>query len=124
VAFFCFVAGSTTLEAKMKIVGAVMLLGLVFIIISPAFGLEKTTPGITSTVYCRCTCATISGLGATEKEWVWSGSPSDCKTYSGADCTLGAGGPGQLSNCDVEVQHAPPGTQLKPSPTTGTNKPQ
>jgi hypothetical protein len=70
VAFFCFVAGSTTLEAKMKIVGAVMLLGLVFIIISPAFGLEKTTPGITSTVYCRCTCATISGLGATEKKWV------------------------------------------------------
>src|SRR5262249_46047087 len=104
----------------MKIVGAVMLLGLVFIIISPAFGLEKTTPGITSTVYCRCTCATISGLGATEKKWVWSGSPSDCKTYSGADCTLGAGGPGQLSNCDVEVQHAPPGTWMKPPPPTNS----
>jgi hypothetical protein len=40
-------------EAKMKIIGAVMLLGLVFI--SPAFGLEKTNPG-SSTVSCKCTC--------------------------------------------------------------------
>jgi hypothetical protein len=104
----------------MTIIGAVMLLGLVFI--SPAFGLEKTGPG-TSTVSCKCTCLNPFDGSVQTKSWAWTGTRADCQAFNGGDCKQsGTGNAGLLKNCDVEVQHAPPGTQLKPPPTTGTNK--
>jgi hypothetical protein len=107
----------------MKIIGAVLLFGLVFI--SPAFGLQKTTTPGSSTVSCKCTCLAAFHEGVVEtKTWTWTGTRADCQAYNGGDCKLsGTGAAGVLKNCDVEVQHAPPGTQERP-PTTGTNKSQ